>query len=143
MTIMQRMQAEMVKKRKGEKKGFTLVELVVVIAILAILAAIAIPIVSSIIGTANKNTDDSNAKTFELAIKAAQAEVKAGVTTTYSATATVADVISLNGFSLSAKQGGTFAFYWVKDNRTVVCSDSAPTNGIALSGNTTEIASLS
>ena len=53
--------------RKTNKKGFTLVELVIVIAILAILAAIAIPTVSNVISTANKNVDKANAQTVELA----------------------------------------------------------------------------
>jgi len=60
--------------KKTNKKGFTLVELVVVIAILAILAAIAVPTVSNIITTANTNVDAANAQTVELAIKSAYAE---------------------------------------------------------------------
>ncbi|WP_444659599.1 prepilin-type N-terminal cleavage/methylation domain-containing protein [Caproiciproducens sp. R2] len=64
--------------RKTNKKGFTLVELVIVIAILAILAAVAIPTVSNVISTANKNVDAANAQTVELALKSAQAEATAG-----------------------------------------------------------------
>lgn len=60
---------------QNSKKGFTLVELVVVIAILAILAAIAIPVVNSIINTASKNGALSNAQTVELAIKECQAAI--------------------------------------------------------------------
>lgn len=62
---------------KNSKKGFTLVELVVVIAILAILAAIAIPVVNSIINTASKNGALSNADTIELAVKECQADIAA------------------------------------------------------------------
>ena len=51
---------------KNSKKGFTLVELVIVIAILAILAAIAIPVVNSIINTASRNGALSDAQTIEL-----------------------------------------------------------------------------
>jgi prepilin-type N-terminal cleavage/methylation domain-containing protein len=68
---------------KTNKKGFTLVELVVVIAILAILAAIAIPVVNSIINTASKNGALSNAQTIELAIKEAQADIASKNTETY------------------------------------------------------------
>ncbi|MDF1493362.1 prepilin-type N-terminal cleavage/methylation domain-containing protein [Caproiciproducens sp. CPB-2] len=64
--------------RKTNKKGFTLVELVIVIAILAILAAIAIPTVSNVISTANENVDKANAQTVELALKSAHAEATAG-----------------------------------------------------------------
>lgn len=55
------------------KKGFTLVELVIVIAILAILAAIAIPAVLNVIGKANASSDAANAKTMESALKTAAA----------------------------------------------------------------------
>lgn len=63
--------------KKTNKKGFTLVELVIVIAILAILAAIAIPTVTSVIDTANQNVDKANAQTVELALKSSYAEATA------------------------------------------------------------------
>lgn len=62
---------------KNSKKGFTLVELVIVIAILAILAAIAIPVVNSIINTASRNGALSDAQTIELAVKECQADIAA------------------------------------------------------------------
>ncbi|MEE1061107.1 MAG: prepilin-type N-terminal cleavage/methylation domain-containing protein [Ruminococcus sp.] len=65
-------------KTKNSKKGFTLVELVVVIAILAILAAIAIPVVASTIKSAQVSSSKSNAQTIELAIKEAQAALSTG-----------------------------------------------------------------
>ena len=68
---------------KNNKKGFTLVELVVVIAILAILAAIAIPVVTSVINSASKSTAASNASTIELAIKEAKADIVARNTETF------------------------------------------------------------
>ncbi len=51
--------------RSGNRRGFTLVELVIVIAILAILAAIAIPSVMNIMEKANNSADLSSARTFE------------------------------------------------------------------------------
>lgn len=68
---------------QNSKKGFTLVELVVVIAILAILAAIAIPVVNSIINTATKNGAMSNAQSIELAVKEAQSYIASGSTEVY------------------------------------------------------------
>lgn len=62
---------------KKNKKGFTLVELVIVIAVLAILAAIAVPTVTNVLNSANVNTDASNAQTIELALKSAYAEASA------------------------------------------------------------------
>ena len=60
------------------KKGFTLVELVVVIAILAILAAIAIPAVIGIINSAGETSGDSDAATMTLACRTYYAGVKSG-----------------------------------------------------------------
>lgn len=74
---------------QNSKKGFTLVELVVVIAILAILAAIAIPVVNSIINTASKNGALSNAQSIELAVKEAQSYIASGSTEIYNGTTTV------------------------------------------------------
>jgi prepilin-type N-terminal cleavage/methylation domain-containing protein len=71
---------------KNSKKGFTLVELVIVIAILAILAAIAIPVVNSIINTASKNSALSNAETIELAVKNCQADIAARNSEVYNGT---------------------------------------------------------
>jgi prepilin-type N-terminal cleavage/methylation domain-containing protein len=48
--------------RKKNKKGFTLIELVVVIAILGILAAILVPVISGFIETANQSSDNANAR---------------------------------------------------------------------------------
>ena len=75
MTLQQKMLA------KQSKKGFTLVELVVVIAILGILAAIAIPAVIGIIDSANKSQLDSDAATIDSACKDYYAGVKSGTIT--------------------------------------------------------------
>jgi len=50
------------------KKGFTLVEMLVVIAILAIVAAIAVPMVSSVGSKAGKSADSVKAQSIETAI---------------------------------------------------------------------------
>lgn len=71
---------------QNSKKGFTLVELVVVIAILAILAAIAIPVVNSIINTASKNGALQNAQSIELAVKECQSYIASGDTEVYNGT---------------------------------------------------------
>jgi type IV pilus assembly protein PilA len=53
---------EMKKELKKSKKGFTLIELVVVIAILGILAAILIPVISGFIQRANDSAAQANAR---------------------------------------------------------------------------------
>ncbi len=55
---------------RRNKKGFTLIELIVVIAILAILAAIAIPSISGLIGNAEDKVNLANANTIATAINA-------------------------------------------------------------------------
>lgn len=58
-----------ISEKSRSKKGFTLVELVVVIAILGVLAAIAIPAVVGIINNAGKNKEAGNAQELEKACK--------------------------------------------------------------------------
>jgi type IV pilus assembly protein PilA len=70
-----RMNQLLIKKRnevsKKKKKGFTLVELIIVIAIIAILAAIAIPRFGEIREGANVRSDIANAKDIQTAATAA------------------------------------------------------------------------
>ena len=61
-------------EKKNNKKGFTLVELVIVVAVMAILVAVAIPTVSSITNSAKGSVDKTNAQTIESMIKLAQAK---------------------------------------------------------------------
>lgn len=59
---------------KNNKKGFTLVELVIVVAVMAVLVAVAIPTIGSISDSAKKSVNDTNARTIESVIKLAEAE---------------------------------------------------------------------
>ena len=99
---------------KNSKKGFTLVELVVVIAILAILAAIAIPVVNSIINTAARNSAISNADSIELQIKNCQADIAARNTERYANAVTAPNTISVD--DVATKTGIKTAFQSVTYN---------------------------
>ena len=59
---------------KNNKKGFTLVELVIVVAVMAVLVAVAIPTVSAITQTAKDAVYETNCRTIESVIKLAEAE---------------------------------------------------------------------
>ena len=119
---------------KRNKKGFTLVELVIVIAVLAVLAAIAVPTVTNVINSANVNTDKSNAQTIELALKSAYAEASAGTWTPLPSsktisTLTVDDALQHEGLTnlaaITIKETG-FEFVY-DDNGHISCVSSSGT----------------
>ena len=66
--------------KKRNKKGFTLIELIVVIAILGILSALAIPRLTGTRDTANRSAVRANLRTIESALTIAEAEGKTGIT---------------------------------------------------------------
>lgn len=118
---------------KKNKKGFTLVELVIVIAVLAILAAIAIPTVTNVINTANTNTDAANAQTIELALKSAHAEATAGTWSGQNPDSlTVTAALSHEGLDFTTlnsniKEGSTYKFVY-DANGKITCA--VPTSSL-------------
>lgn len=65
--------------KNKKKKGFTLIELIIVIAIIAILAAVAIPKFTSISKDAKIKSDIANAKTISNAVSALIADGKINI----------------------------------------------------------------
>ena len=65
--------------KKSNKKGFTLVELIVVIAIMAILAAVLVPTVTSKIKDANESKAKSNCSSIANAIQSAVVSANSGL----------------------------------------------------------------
>ena len=68
------MTKELVKSRKKNQKGFTLVELMIVVAIIGILAAIAIPQFQAYRAKAFNAAAESDLKNFKTAMEAALAD---------------------------------------------------------------------
>ena len=58
---------------RKSKKGFTIVELVIVIAVIAILAAVLIPTFANLIRQANKSSDTQLVKNMNTILSAAEA----------------------------------------------------------------------
>lgn len=54
---------EILRGKRKDKKGFTLMEMLIVVAIIAILVAIAVPTFNSSLDKARKAADDANIKT--------------------------------------------------------------------------------
>lgn len=104
-------------KRKNAKKGFTLVELVIVIAILSILAAIAIPVITTTINSAKISVMKSDTETMNMIIKECVNTSKVHLRTSVyngnvAALATIGDVCKENNIGQGAKglraDDGTF-----------------------------------
>lgn len=152
------------KKKTKNKKGFTLVELVIVIAVLAIIAAIAIPTVSNVIKNANAAADKSNAQAIENAIKSFESENasyntnksdevsdvvttadagKSDITTAYPITTLLTKYgVDLSRVGLSTgtdalKEGSGFHYFRDDSLGTVVAASSAPTGYKQISNGTT------
>lgn len=65
---------KLMSKKRNKKRGFTLIELIIVIAIIAILAAIAVPAFGQIRQKANSSADIGNARTIYSVVTAGIAD---------------------------------------------------------------------
>ena len=102
------------KKLIKNKKGFTLIELIVVIAILAVLAAILIPSIMNYVGEARTARNNSNARALYSEVSAALA-----MGTTVPASPVVEGGVSC-AYTLNSTTGALATF---------VCSPTATAGG--------------
>lgn len=87
--------------KKNKKRGFTLVELIIVIAILAILALILVPQIGAYRQKAEKSNIQASAKTFKNAIDAYNADADTPLTDVNNAYKTLTSTASGASASLS------------------------------------------
>ena len=105
--------------RSKSKKGFTIVELVIVIAVIAILAAVLIPTFSSLLKKANQSADQQAVHQMNVALAAEEAF---GAPGDIAAALAVLEKAGLNGENYQPLTADT-SFYWNKKLNRVVIAD--------------------
>jgi prepilin-type N-terminal cleavage/methylation domain-containing protein len=115
--------------KRNNKKGFTIVELVIVIAVIAILAAVLIPTFSSIIAKANQSADISAVTQMN--------KVLAG--NDYKDISEVAKALTDNGFNADdtlVPVSKDHAYYWFPEYNMVILVDESTWKLVAPISNT-------
>lgn len=123
-------------KKIKSKKGFTMVELVVVIAILAILACIAVPVITSNFRNARVSRAKTNAQSIEYAFKEADAAVAMGNNAVYDKASVnkiqISDVVKQNSLAYAMQPEDIFGtvYYPVFCNSKVYFAYDSNNDGV-------------
>ena len=114
------MMKDLLKKlqKKSNKKGFTLVEIIVVLVILAILAAIAVPSVLGYVNEAKEERYIQEARSIYVVIQTEEAKATAlNETVDYAAIATKAQqMTNLNPVTSITKEDDKYTIVWSSDD---------------------------
>ena len=104
--------------KRNNKKGFTIVELVIVIAVIAILAAVLIPTFAGIIKKANLSADEQAVRQMNTALAMYEAENGKPANKAEAKKALDEALVNVEGGLVPVTQG--YAFYWDSVNNKVV-----------------------
>ena len=104
--------------KRNNKKGFTIVELVIVIAVIAILAAVLIPTFSGIVKKANLSADQQAVRQMNTALAMYEAENGKPANLVEAKKALDEALVNVEGGLVPVTQG--YAFYWDSVNNEVV-----------------------
>ena len=116
-----------------KRKGFTIVELVIVIAVIAILAAVMIPTFGSIIETANRSADTQLVAQINT-ILFVEDTLGGGVNDAVE----IQKVIRDNGLDLKTKTKGLYIWYDIENKKAVLAG--LDENGIVIEGDNAPVA---
>lgn len=102
-----------------KRKGFTIVELVIVIAVIAILAAVLIPTFSSLVKKANQSADIQAVRQLNEAITLVSVEEKYETIDDLTI-ALLSEKINISDYHPMTKD---YSFYWIKSENKIVLAD--------------------
>lgn len=107
-------------KTQNKKRGFTIIELVIVVTVIAILSAVLIPTFAGVIKRANKSADEQAVATINKVLAAEAADEPE----------TIAEFITMmaeNGYDVEDYKPLTkdTYFFWVKSENAVVIADAS------------------
>ncbi len=103
---------------KNNRKGFTIVELVIVIAVVAVLAAVLIPTFSAIIKRTNVSADTQAARNMNIILTAECADSSVPLTSL-----NVKELLEKNGVNNFSPQTRFYNFFWVANDNVIVLAD--------------------
>lgn len=102
------------RKKPGNIRGFTLMEVIVVIAVLGALTALALPKFTGVLANSQLKTDQANVRIVQSALELYRAEnedkLPAGITTFDALVTELNTAGNLKNATITSASGGTFAY---------------------------------